>query len=271
MKLSATISLDAPMDDPILFRGPFEETIPLVANIGYDGVELHISDPKAYDCDAILRLCQQNHLEVSSLATGSNHSKYGYSLSSPDAAVRREAVECIKRYIELGEKAEAPVIIGLIKGLVQDSPSYEAFEAQLTQSLLECLEYAEDKGVALVLEAINRYESDSMNTIASVIDYLEKINHPNLLLHIDTFHMHMEEGNPIKSLLAAQGKIGHAHYVDSNCQWPGSGTVPFRDITTVLLEQGYTGYFAVECLPVPSEKEAATLALSYLRNLKKRI
>lgn len=268
MKISATISPDAPMDDPILFRGEFSDTIRKAAYAGYDAVELQMSDPAGFDCRQICRLCRENKIAVSSLATGSNCSKFGLSLSASDSEVRQKSVECIRRYIDLAEETGAPVIIGMIRGAAGRHASYAAFEELLIDSLHRCMDYANPRGVQLVIEGINRYEMDNLRSIAEVLDLLDKVGEPGLKLHIDTFHMNIEESRPLKSLMSAAGRIGHVHYVDNNCCWPGNGTIDFCTLTSLLDFLGYEGYYAVECLPLPSEEEAAANAARYLRSLR---
>ena len=71
MTIAATASISAGGDDPILFRGPFEETIPQMAALGYRAVELHIYDSDQIDRKQLYRLLVENHVVLTSIGTGS--------------------------------------------------------------------------------------------------------------------------------------------------------------------------------------------------------
>lgn len=86
MTIAATASTAAGGDDPILFRGPFEETIPQMAALGYRAVELHIYDSDQIDRERLYRLLAENHVVLTSIGTGSPMSG---TASVSEARIRR--------------------------------------------------------------------------------------------------------------------------------------------------------------------------------------
>ena len=82
MTIAATASTAAGGDDPILFRGPFEETIPQMAALGYRAVELHIYDSDQIDRERLYRLLAENQVVLTSIGTGSAYERDGICLGS---------------------------------------------------------------------------------------------------------------------------------------------------------------------------------------------
>ena len=82
------------------------------------------------------------------------------TLSSPEKSIRKAAAQQIKRYIDFALNFNAVVAIGLVKGWIDSTSERSQFEDYLTESLEECNEYANDEGINLVLEPINRFQED---------------------------------------------------------------------------------------------------------------
>lgn len=268
MKLSVTIVTDASMSAPVLLRGSYFKTIKKAAKIGYKGVEIHLSDPEEVEQDAIYDYCKKYSIKISSLGTGSSYSRDGLSLSSINEETRKSAVNRIISHIDFASRMKSKVIIGLMRGLKKENESYKKFKKNLKKSLLECLDYAEKKEVSLVLEAINRFECDTFNTLKETGDFIKGFSSDKLKLHIDTFHMNIEERNINQSIIEYGDLIDHVHFADSNRWYPGQGHFDFSETVTALREIGYNGYIAIECLPLPGPEQAAVGAYNYCKNLK---
>jgi 5-keto-L-gluconate epimerase len=268
MKLSVTIIDEASSKVPVILRGKYEETIRKAAEIGYKGIELHLDDPNQINQDEFIQLCQNHHLSLTSIGTGPGYGRRGLSLSAPDVKIRERAINCIKDHIRFASEFDSVVIIGLMKGLVSECGNEESFFANLETSLRECLVFAEEMDVVLVLEAINRYESDSLNTIEQCTEFVKKIDSSHLKVHIDSYHMNIEEDNIYENIKKAGNYIGHVHIADSNRWYPGNGHFDFSKLVEELRNIDYKGALAVECLSLPSQHEAAEKAFTYLTGLK---
>jgi len=267
MNLSVTIIDEASLKVPVIFRGEYEETIESAAKIGYKGIELHLDDPSSVDEDKLIRLLQHNNVSITSIGTGPGYGRRGLSLSSNDVGIRNQAISCIKEHIHLAAKLDAVVIIGLMKGLVRECDHSNAYWANLKSSLSECLEVAEEKNVVIVLEAINRYESDCLNTIEQCVEFVSQFRTNHLKVHIDTYHMNIEEDRIYENIKKAGAYIGHVHLADSNRCYPGNGHFNFRKLIEVLSAVDYRGALAIECLSIPNQQEAAERAYVYMSEL----
>jgi sugar phosphate isomerase/epimerase len=265
MKLAVTIVKEAGPEAPVVLRGDYSDSIRKAAQIGYDAVELHVADPAEVNVGDVRAALEATGLGMSSIGTGLAWVRDDLSLTSPHEDVRRHAITRLQNFVPLGAEFGSVVIVGLMKGLVKDSNGRTEYERHLTEALDACLPIARGSGVVLVLEAMNRYESDTLNTIEECMRIIEQFDSPHLNLHIDTYHMNIEEDRIGRNILAAGKHIGHVHLADSNRGYPGTGHYDFAETIAALRAVGYQGALAVECLPKPTPEAAAQGAYDKIR------
>jgi sugar phosphate isomerase/epimerase len=269
MKLAVTCTeMDVRKRAPIVFRGKLEDSFKKIKNIGYDGVEVHIHDSSAIDRKELKALLNQYGLELTSIGTGSAYGKEGLFITSEDKQIRDRALEFLKQhFITASEYHHAVVIIGLIKGKVSDCSSKAIYERNLIESLNQCIEIAKKYNVVLGIEVLNRYESDYLNTIDEGLELLDKINSEHLKLHIDTFHMNIEEANIGEAIRKAKDKICHVHIADSDRWYAGHGHYNFIETIEALHDIGYSHALAIESLNYPDANVSGEYSYNYLRGI----
>ncbi|RKL63393.1 sugar phosphate isomerase/epimerase [Thermoanaerobacteraceae bacterium SP2] len=267
MELSISIAKDVGENAPIVLRGNYIDCIKKASEIGYNAVEIHVNDPLTLNIEEIMNMCYLNKISVSSLGTGLGYVIDGLSFTDPDVAIREKAVERILSHINVAKKFNAGVIIGSMRGKILDINEYKKYENYAIECLKEILEHAEKNNVEIFLEAINRYETNFINNVEEGLEIIKKINSNYLKLHLDTFHMNIEEPNIEQSIELAGKYLGHLHFADSNRWYPGAGHINFETIIKVLKKMNYGGVIAFECLPLPTQDEAAVKALEYIRTL----
>jgi len=236
-----------------------------VAGLGYEGVELAVREPNKIDAGKVIELVKSYHLEVPAIGTGQVYGEEGLSFSHPDFEVRKKAVKRIKEHINFAVKFSAQVIIGLIRGKVEEGVSQEDAERWTLDCIRECLKEAQELGISLTIEPLNRYETNFLNTIAETISFIKKIDAPNIGMLIDTFHMNIEEASIYESIKKSKSYLTHVHVADSNRWAPGSGHLNFTHIIKTLEEIKYKGYISAEILPLPDPDSAARLTIEHLR------
>lgn len=235
-----------------------KEEIAFLKELGYDGVELAIADPRNIKVEEKMKVC--------AIGTGLSYTKYGLSLTDFDPTIRKKAIERTKEYIELGASLGAKIIIGLIRGKVMDA--LEKHIDLFISSLKEISKYAQKEEVEILLEPINRYET-FINKAEEMIEIINKVGYGELLL--DTFHMNIEEKDPVRTIETYGKYIGHIHIADSNREAPGRGHIDFKAIIKALARVGYNGFLSAEILPVPSLRRAEGETISYLKNILREI
>lgn len=271
MKISTTATLYATEFAPILLRGRLPELFQTTAQLGYDGIELHLRRPEDVQADEVLGLMKKHSLAVPTIGTGMAAGMDGLNFASDDAAVREAAVSIIGRHIELAARLGAGVTLGLIVGrLGAEAAQRERRFEHLLASLGACAERAERAGragVTLFLEAINRYEGDALNTLADAAAAVRRVGSPQVKLLADTFHMNIEEVDIAAALESTGDLLGHVHLVDSNRWAPGYGHVDFTRVLAALKRIGFAGFLSFEILAKPDPLQAARHGLQAVKAL----
>ena len=158
--------------------------------------------------------------------------------------------------------------IGRVRGPIEAGDSRETAEARFLDGIRECADHADPLGISIVLEPVNRYELNYINSVLpDGIEIIARIDRPNVRLMPDVFHMNIEDASIAGSLDAAAGLVGYVHLADSNRWAPGQGHTDFPAILAALARIQYDEWVTVEILPYPSPDEAADQAIRYLRGL----
>ncbi|MEN8908318.1 MAG: sugar phosphate isomerase/epimerase [Clostridiales bacterium] len=267
MKTSISIVESAGKMVPFVLRGDYVNSIEFAKELGYDAVEIHVVDPKTVDVSKIKKVCLKKNILVSSIGTGMSYSQDKLSLMSEDYNTRLAAIKRVKDFIILAKELNSKVIIGLIRGIIKSDSKYLKSEERVYNSLGECLNFAEKNNVKLVVEAINRYESNFLNTLNYTKRFIEKFNSKYIEVMIDSFHMNIEEKNMEEAILMCGNKIGHVHFSDNDRMYPGHGHINFKSIIKALKKVEYDGFIAIECLSLPVPYEAAKNSIKYLNQV----
>ena len=269
MKLSIVISTSDATFDALAFKGDLENGMKMAKGIGYDAVEIAVRDPKVVDPDRIDSLKREIGLDISAIGTGQAYLAEKLSLTSEDENLRSGAIERLKNHVELSSKIGGLVIIGLIRGVVGDRDKEKVVD-MFVEGVKEIAEYAKRFEVKLVIEPLNRYESDFLNTADETAKVIERISMDNVGLLLDTFHMNIEERNIEESIKKHRDILVHFHVADSNRWAPGYGHIDFQSIFKALSEIEYDGYVSVECMPLPGGTEfSSRKAYEYLSKILK--
>ncbi len=113
-------------------------------------------------------------------------------------------------------------------------------------SLTKITNALEVNNIKLGIEPLNRYETDFINTVDEGLHLCSLINHSNVGLLLDVYHMNIEEKNICSSIKRAKNKLFHFHVAENDRGIPGSGTLDFDSIFETLKEINYSGYVTLE-------------------------
>jgi D-psicose/D-tagatose/L-ribulose 3-epimerase len=114
------------------------------------------------------------------------------------------------------------------------------------QGLKEVCRYARDFGVTVGLEPVNRYETYLINTASQAMELAEMIDEPNIAVHLDSYHMNIEEKDFYQATRLAGPRLCHYHLCENDRGVPGTGLVDWDGIFRALAEINYTGNVALE-------------------------
>lgn len=173
----------------------------------------------------------------------------------------------INDQIVFASNFNAQVIIGLIRGKIEESVNRAEAEEWTIDCLRKCTEFAKEYNIRLTLEPVNGYESNFINTLNEGVEFIKRVGASNLGLLADTFHMNIEEVSIYDSIIQAKDYITHVHFADSNRWAPGCGHLDFTKIVHTLKKIGYQGYVSAEILPLPDPDTAARITAETLNKL----
>jgi len=250
----------------VVWRG-FEESIRKAAALGYDGVELALKTAGEVDAAGLKGLLAESGLECPCVSTGQVFSALGLCFTTRSPAQRAEVISVFRGLIDLAAEFGAMVNVGRARGFIGDEESREDAERRFVAVARELCDHAAPKGVKLVLEPVNRYEIDFVNSVADGAALMEKVARPNMALMPDLFHMNIEDASIPGALEAHASRVAYLHFADSNRKAPGEGHTDFEAVMAALGRTGYDGWISVEILPDPDPDTAARRAIERLRPL----
>lgn len=258
IKSCVTISLvEEARGGPFVFWDDFEAGCAKAAALGFDAVELFAPGPDFISMDAVRVSVEKHGLELAAVGTGAGMVIHGLSLSDLDEGKRGAACDFVRSMIDFGAEMGAPAIIGSMQGKAAGDDTVEAARGRLAESLGSLGEHAAGKGVALLFEPLNRYESNLSNTLADGGELIAASGSGNVKLMADLFHMNIEEVDVAGSIRDAGDRIGHVHFADTNRSAIGMGHLDVRPVADALRAIGYAGYISAEVFAKPDSAGAA--------------
>ena len=220
-----------------------------VADLGFGAVELPLNRADEWNLQGIVRSLKQTGLELTLCAQLSN----GLDGSSPDEKIRQRTIQYLRQGLNVGTSLNAKVLAGpLYAGSGKRHllpPEEKAAELdRAVDSLAILCPIAEQLGVKLALEPINRYRTSVVNTAAQAMDLINRINSPALGVHFDTYQANIEESNPIDALnkVLSAGKLFHFHACENHRGAPGSGQINWNAYLETLKSGRYDGHLTME-------------------------
>ena len=211
------------------------------AKAGFDLIEILLPNSMEIDAKAVKQQLKENHLEV---VCSLNLPKEAHIAFYP-----KEAEKLIKNAIDKTSDLETNFLGGVLHGgigVFSGNPLSETEKNTIVEVWSSVADYAKEKGVNIAVEPINRYESYVCNTAENVLELIEKTGKDNLFLHLDTFHMNIEENNFRDPILLANQKLKHIHVTESHRGMLGEGTVNWNQFFDALKEINFEGNLVLE-------------------------
>lgn len=266
MRSAITISLiKEARGGPFVFWEDLPGSIKKAASLGFDAIEIFPPAGEAVPAEKILPLLKESKLKVSAIGTGGGWVLHKLTLTSPDADIRKRAVEFIRSIIDAAGALGAPAIVGSMQGRWCETVPQDAAMHYLQAALNDLGEHARKYNVPLIYEPLNRYETNIINTLGQGVALLANLKTKNVKLLADLFHLNIEEIDIAESIRHAAGDVGHVHLADSNRRPATLGHMNFGPIAAALAEISYGGYVSAECLPYPDSDTAAETTIKAFR------
>lgn len=216
----------------------------IAAELGFDILEVLAFDPYTLDAKMTKKVYQETGIEP----------RVGLALvpdidiSSTNPAIAKAGEKAVERGLQIASELEAPAISGITYAAFNaySAPPTTAQRDQVLEAFVRLDNYAGRLGVRLGLEAVNRYETFMVNTLDDAGDIIRQIGAKNLFIHMDTFHMNIEEADLQATIRRNADYLEYAHLADNNRGLLGAGTFDFELLFRTLADVGYQGDFTVE-------------------------
>ena len=264
MKASISVA-DRPGRMPqIMFAGPLAPICAKLAELGFDGIDLFFPNPPAADVAAARAALTDSGLRAAMLSAQGDLMAEGLCLNRP--AVLPRLLESSRRHLSMCAELGARSIVGFFRGQHKDVPGGRAESLKcMAEGLAAYCGLAASFGVTVLLEPINRYEMDSIHTVAEALALREAAGAPeNLAILPDVFHMNIEESSLGAAIALAGKHIGHVHFVDNTRAVPGLGGLALGALAQCLGAVGYDGFLGMEAVPGPDPEAEARAGLATL-------
>jgi D-psicose/D-tagatose/L-ribulose 3-epimerase len=224
-----------------------KDLAPKVKNMGFDIFEISCENPDLLDIKQI------NDMLINTLLSPIVCGAFGpeRNICSGDPKIVENAKTYIRWLIDAAEELGSPVVCGPMYSAVgkehlEDETARKAEWDRAVSGIREMAEYAETKCVKLAIEPLNRFETDMINIVAQGLEFIKQTGKKNVGLHLDTFHMHLEEKNSAKAIRKAGEKIFHFHACENDRGVPGTGQVHWKEIAHALKDVKYDGPVVIE-------------------------
>jgi D-psicose/D-tagatose/L-ribulose 3-epimerase len=226
------------------------------AEAGLDFVEIPLLRPESMDVTATRALLDRYGIGCTC------------SLGLPKAAHLPSAPEKAESFLEsavdVAAGLKAPVLCGVLYahlGTLTGRPPEEEELEDVARVLKNVAQYAAERGVSLGVEAVNRYETYLINLAEQADAMLDRVGEPNVFVHLDTYHMNIEEKGFYDPIVATGPRMQYIHLSESDRGTPGTGNVHWDEVLRGLKAIEYDGYLVMESFAAINEDLAGATAL----------
>src|SRR5256885_1684591 len=234
-----------------LFTSPFtnESTnlFPKFKRWGFETVEIPVEDPSHIDPAHVKRELDRNGLVCGSVCAcmGADRDLRG----TPQQ--QETGLDYMMKLIDQMVVLDCPSLIGPVYSAVGRADAVPANEYKrqwktVVKNLKKLCAYAEKRGKQVCLEPLNRFETDFINTSDQALKMIKDVGSPALKVHVDTFHMNIEEKNQAKAIRKAGKHLAHFHACGCDRGTPGNDHIDWKSIAGALKAIRYNGDVVIE-------------------------
>ncbi|QCU76990.1 sugar phosphate isomerase/epimerase [Citricoccus sp. SGAir0253] len=241
------------------FGEDFARCLPVLRDAGYRRVVLGPLDPSSRGVADLARRIGDAGLAPIAMAVQSPEA----NVASPEPHVRRRGHDRLRRFVDLAGRLGADQLNGVpygVHGDVSARPD-ERTLANTAQLVGDVADEAAAAGIMMTFEVVNRYETSVVNTAAEAVRFVELSGSRNLRIHLDTFHMAVEEADLVGAVAHALPYLGYLEFGQSSRGLLSTGSLDLPRVLAEVRALGYTGRYGVEGFSRPLMQEPVADAL----------
>ncbi|MFP7674657.1 sugar phosphate isomerase/epimerase family protein [Marivita sp. S0852] len=218
-----------------------EKAVAKARSYGMDFLEIALLDPPSVDAAHSRKVLEAADMRaVCSLGLP----KAVWPSHNPDGAVDFLTV-ALDQCAAIGAEALSGVVYGGI-GERSGQPPTQTELDNVADALTRAARHARTLGLLFGIEPVNRYETHLLNTAEQSVSMLNRIGAENMFVHLDTYHMNIEEKGIAQGIITARDHLRYIHLSESDRGTPGAGTIQWDEIFAVLRAIEFTGGLAME-------------------------
>lgn len=235
------------------------------AALGYDIIEIPALDPSSIDARFTRQVAERNKLGIT-ISLGLDDA---CDISSDDPERVRRGERRLHEALAVGRDLGATHMCGILYSGFQKyaRPPTASGMAQSVEVLQRICAEAAKSDITIGLEVVNRYESNVLNTAAQAVEFCKRVGAPNCKVHLDTYHMNIEEADIEAAIRQTGEHLGYFHIGESNRGYLGAGSVDFDKIFRGLAQAGYQGPITFESFSSAVVNPQLSGILAIWRNL----
>ena len=241
------------------------EAIKNSAEAGYGLIEIPALDPKSIDVEHTKATLKEFGLKgACSLGLS-----FDADINNDDSEIAKRGEARLMDALNVVEQLGGDYLGGVIfsaLGKYKFPPTKKARDNAVA-ALKRLAIAAQAKGITLGLEPVNRYESNLLNTGSQALEMIKDIGEPNVVVHLDIYHMNIEEQNLVSPVLEAGNKLGYVHIGASHRGPLGTGNIDFDSFFGALAKIGYKGTITFESFSSTVVAPDLSSTLGIWRNL----
>jgi D-psicose/D-tagatose/L-ribulose 3-epimerase len=184
--------------------------------------------------------------------------------TSPSQEVRRRGINHLEKTAKLLSDLGGNLVTGVTYGawgkLTGSGPTEEEWKHS-AEGLREACRLVRDLGVTFGVEPANRFETYFVNTAADAVRFVKEVGEPNVGVHLDTFHMNIEEKNQFDPIINAGKLLCHFHCCENDRGIAGSGHIDWDGVFRGLSQIGYDKWITLESFTQEIKSVAASTAI----------
>jgi sugar phosphate isomerase/epimerase len=223
-------------------QGSRSQVFAVLADAGYEGAEVWVRDPRQLNWTALGHDLTTHGLRLAAIGTGPMGTDDGLSLTDDDDEVRAEFIARFEAALAVAAMVGAPVMLGKQRGMLHHHVAAAAWQRD---GLRRIYDTAEELGADVALEPQNAGVVDNVNTLDEALA-LQAPYGAHARVMLDTFHMHLDEPNPMDVIPTAGAALVHMHIADNERRVPGLGRLPLEAHVQQLEAVGYDRFVSFE-------------------------
>jgi D-psicose/D-tagatose/L-ribulose 3-epimerase len=246
-------------------REQCREAVQNTAEAGYGLIEIPALDPDSIDIEHTKATLKEFGIQgACSLGLS-----FDADINNEDSEIVRRGEERLMAALGVVENLGGNYLGGVIFSALgkYKLPPTKKSRDNAVASLKRLAIAAQSKGITLGLEPVNRYESNLLNTGRQALDMIKDIGEPNVVVHLDIYHMNIEEQDLVTPVLEARNQLGYVHIGASHRGPLGTGNIDFDSFFSALAKIGYKGTITFESFSSTVVAPDLSSTLGIWRNL----